>query len=322
MLQNAAHVFVTQLLGVLGNALYPLMFLTFGTAVVLKLLVVYTIKRQRWFAKEFEKRLLKYLDHTEQNEHQSFYLTTKKLLEKTYYEVFEVRGIMQRRNLDYVSSPIDRLFAIQHGCARFVKDTLKEIRFLKFNKETPRFLEISKTVVSGNAAFSKLFGWIPLGPLNDLLNLLPGLFIIAGIFGTFLGIMQGLPELGNLDLKNPDASKIVMDTFLLKISYSIASSITGIFFSVILSILFSLSQAEKTFVKLVDTYDRCLTRIWESSDNNNVPSNIEAFDEHKDPLEALAQMAVDKEFNSSKWSKRLNDKSYEGNEGDRNKKAS
>ncbi len=321
--QNIAEGIVNGLVNVLSDSVYPLMLIGFVVTLSLKLLVIYTVKRQQWFSREFEKRLIKHLDARENSTPKgSFYLSCKRLLERTYYEVFEVRGIMQRRNLDYLSSPIDRLFAIQHGCARFVKDTLKEVRFLRHNGDNPRFLEISKSVMSGNPAFSRLFGWIPLGPLNDFLNLVPGLFIIGGIFGTFLGIMQGLPELGNLDLKDPEASKVVMDTFLLKIAFSIGTSVVGIFFSVLLSILYSTVQVEKLFVKIVDTYDRCLTRLWESCENNEVPLNVVAFDEHKDPVEALAQMAVDKEATSGKWAKRLGDESEQSNEGEITKKAS
>lgn len=311
--QSMADGVVGGLVSALSDSIYPLMFLGFGVTLVLKLLVIYTVKRQQWFAREFEKRIIKHLDGRESSVPKgSFYLTCKKLLERSYYELFEVRGIMQRRNLDYLASPLDRLFAIQHGCARFVKDTLKEIRFLRHNGDNPRFLEISKSVMGGNPAFSRLFGWMPLGPLNDLLNLIPGLFIIGGIFGTFLGIMQGLPELGNLDLKDAAASKVVMDTFLIKIAFSIGTSVIGIFFSVLLSILYSVVQVEKLFVKIVDTYDRCLTRLWESSENNDIPHNIKSFDEHKDPIEALAQMAVEKEAGSGKWN----------DEGEIHKKAS
>jgi hypothetical protein len=320
--QNLADDVVRGLISALSDTIYPLMFFGFFITLALKLLVVYTIKRQQWFAKEFEKRLLKHLDGRDTTPKDSFYVSCKKLLEKTYYEVFEVRGIMQRRNLDYISSPLDRLFAIQHGCARFVKDTLKEIRFLKHNGENPRFLEISKTVMGNNPAFSRLFGWLPLGPVNDLLNLIPGLFIIGGIFGTFLGIMQGLPELSGLDIKNPEVSKDVMDTFLIKIAFSIGTSVIGILFSVLLSVVYSIAQIEKVYVKVVDTYDRCLTRLWESSASNDVPNNLAAFDEHKDPVEALAQMAVDKEATSGKWAKRLGDSGNSGDEGGITKKAS
>jgi hypothetical protein len=317
MVHGVGETIVQGLVNTLADVLHPILFTVFAATVVLKGLVIYTVRRQYWFAKEFEKRVIKYLDKRDPAQKDSFYVVGKRLLERTYYEVFEVRSIMQRRNLDYVTSPIDRLFAIQHGCARFVKDTLKEIRFLKHNGETPRFLDISKTVIGGNPCFSRLFGWIPLGPLNELLNILPGLFIIAGVFGTFLGVMEGLPELGNLDIKDSEASKIVMDTFLLKISFAIANSILGIFFSVLLSVMYALSQVEKQFVKIVDQYDRNLSRLWEASETNVVPLNLAAFDEHKDPLEALAQMAVDKEFASGRWSK-----NSENQEGEVTKKAS
>lgn len=312
--QSLADSTVQGLMNALSDAIYPLMFIGFFMTLVGKLLVIYTIKRQQWFAREFEKRLIKHLDSREAVRKDSFYVTCKKLLERTYYEVFEVRGIMQRRNLDYISSPLDRLFAIQHGCARFVKDTLKEIRFLKHDGSTPQFLEISKTVMGNNPAFSRLFGWLPLGPVNELLNLIPGLFIIGGIFGTFLGIMQGLPELSGLDIKDPETSKQVMDTFLIKIAFSIGTSVIGILFSVLLSVVYSVTQIEKVYVKVVDTYDRCLARLWESTENNDVPNNLAAFDEHKDPLEALAQMAVEKEATTGKWAKRLSDDGHKESE--------
>lgn len=185
MLQNYAQEIVDKIVYFTSEALYPVMFLTVGVTFVLKCLVIYTINRQAWFAREFEKRVIRFTDKVDSKQKLSFYMVAKRLLERTYYELFEVRGIMMRRKIDFVSSPIDRLFAIQHGCAWTVKDTLKEIRFLKYNSDTPRFLDISKTVNNANPCFSKLFGWASIGTLNNLLNIIPGLFIISGIFATF-----------------------------------------------------------------------------------------------------------------------------------------
>jgi hypothetical protein len=293
MLQNTAQALVDAVVSASSDLLFPLMFMGFGGALFLKSLVVFTIRRQWWFSKEFEKRLVRHLESKELIRQGSFFVTLKKILERTYYELFEVRGIMMRRKLDYVTSPIDRLFAIQHGAALIVKDTLHEVKFLHKDRDPP-FVDVAKSVCSKNPCFGRLFGWIPLGPLNDLLNLIPGLFIIGGIFGTFLGIMEALPELSMLDLKNADASKVVMDTFLLKISFSISTSIVGIIFSVALTVFYSLTAPEKTFIKVVDVYTRCLTRLWEASLTNDIPEKIEEFDEHRDPLEALAHLAVTK----------------------------
>ncbi len=292
-MQSTAQALVDAVVSASSDLLFPLMFLGFGIALFLKSLVAFTIRRQQWFAREFEKRIVRHLESKELVRQGSFFVALKKLLERTYYELFEIRGIMMRRKLDYVTSPIDRLFAIQHGSALLVRDTMHEVKFLHKDRD-PHFVDVSKSVCSKNPCFGKLFGWIPMGPLNDLLNLIPGLFIIGGIFGTFLGIMEALPELSQLDLKDAEGSKIVMDTFLLKISFSISTSIVGIIFSVVLTIFFALMAPEKTFLKVVDVYTRCLTRLWEASETNEVPAKLEEFDEHRDPLEALAQLAVEK----------------------------
>ncbi len=292
MIQTIVQSLVQALVSLTSDSLFPVMFLGLGATLILKGLVHLTIKRQSWFVKEFEKRVITHLEKRASNDIFSYFVECKKLLEKTYYELFKVRAVMMRRKLDYLTSPIDRLFAVQHGCARLVSDTLKETKHLKHNGEMPRFLEISQATHSYNPAFSKLFGWIPLGPLNDVLNIVPGLFIIGGIFGTFLGIMEALPELSNMDLNDAAGAKLIMDTFLLKISFSLSTSIIGIFFSVLLTVYYTLMGSEKLYARTIDIYDRSLTRIWEASTSNEIPADLNRFDEHRDPIEALAHMAI------------------------------
>lgn len=302
MLHSMIQGIIQGLANMASGVLVPLMFVGFVTALCLKSLVTFTVRRQLWFANEFEKRSTRWLEEKSQDpKPSSFYLNMKRLLERTYYELFEVRGIMMRRKLDYVTSPIDRLFGIQKGCAWCVHYILKEIRFLKHreNGDSPKFLDISKSVSARNPYFSKLFAWVSLGSVNDVLNLIPGLFIISGIFGTFLGIMEALPELGGLDLKDPEGSKLIMDTFLLKISFAISASTFGILFSVCLSIFYTLASPEKTYIKAVDIFDRCLTRMWEAASNNEVPQTISQFDENKDPIEALAHLAVESKLGNA-----------------------
>jgi hypothetical protein len=62
--------------------------------------------------------------------------------------------------------------------------------------------------------------------------LLPGLFVIGGILGTFFGIVNGLPKLAEMKLDDITTTKNIMDNFLTEISGAMISSITGIIFSV------------------------------------------------------------------------------------------
>ncbi|MDR3607800.1 MAG: hypothetical protein P4M08_10515 [Oligoflexia bacterium] len=286
--------FVLDLIVFTKALIMPTMFFVFFAAIVLRALIYYTVKREDSFVKEFERRVNFHLDGDDHLAPRSFFVLTKKLIEKTYYEMFEMRAIMKRRKLDHVMVPSDRIFLVQEGTARLVRDTLKEVQFVKYDGIRPPLLEIIKNVFSNNPCFTRVFGILPVGAFNDLLNIIPGLFIVAGIFGTFLGIMQALPELGAMDIRDPESTKLVMDTFLAKIAFSMSTSTVGIMLSVVTTVFNNFLSPERLFVKIVDRFERNLFRLWSRCDNNQLPSQIPAFDEHRDPIEALASLAIEK----------------------------
>jgi hypothetical protein len=272
----------------------PTMFMVFAFALVLRALIYYTVKREETFAKEFEKRVNAHLEADSHLASRSYFVLCKKLLEKTYYEMFEMRAIMKRRKIDHVMEPSDRIFLVQQGTAYLVRDTLKEIKFVKYDGIRPPLMELVKGVFATNPCFTRVFGVLPVGAFNDLLNIIPGLFIVGGIFGTFLGIMQALPELGAMDIKDPESTKLVMDTFLAKIAFSMSTSTVGIMLSVVTTVYNNFLSPERLFVKIVDRFERCLFRLWSRCDNNQLPEQIPNFDEHRDAIEALASMSVEK----------------------------
>jgi len=277
------------------DLLLPFMLIIFALGLVLRGLIYFTVSRELWFAQEFDKRAQSFVDSLGK-EPLSFYVTCKRLLEKTYYEMFVVRAIMSRRRPDSVQKFTDRLFMIQHGCARLVKDTLKQIRHLRYeNHQQPRFIDISKNVFENNPCFNRVFGLFPTSGFNEFLNMLPGLFIVGGIFGTFLGIMKALPDLSGMDLSDVVGTKATMDAFLLKVSFAMSTSIVGIICSVIQTILNTSLSPERAFVTCVNKFESTLVALWQVCANNERPENLPHFDEHKDSLEALAAEAVEKE---------------------------
>ncbi len=291
---QAVQPFVLQLIVFTKSFIMPTMFLVFGLSLVLRALIYYTVKREEHFAKEFEKRVNQYLEVDEVHESRSFFMTCKKLLEKTYYEMFEIRAMMKRRKADHIMEPSDRIFLVQQGMAYLVRDCLKEFKYVKYDGIRPPLVEMVKGVFANNPCFTRVFGVLPVGPFNDMLNIIPGLFIVGGIFGTFLGIMQALPELGAMDIRDPESTKLVMDTFLAKIAFSMSTSTVGIMLSVAMTVYNNFLSPERLFVKIVDRFERSLFRLWCRCDNNKLPSEIANFDEHRDPIEALASLAVEK----------------------------
>ena len=167
------------------DLLMPVMVIAFGVAVCLRLLIYFSLRREYWFAREFEKRVHAIIDEPLSRFGSSFYVSSKKLLEKTYYEIFEKKAIMKRRKMDYIDSLNDRLFLTQQGSAFLVRDTLKQIKFLKHNNTNPKLLEIVKNTFYNNPCFNKVFGIIPSSLFNDILNILPGIFIIGGNIWNF-----------------------------------------------------------------------------------------------------------------------------------------
>ncbi len=279
------------------NWLIPSMVVLFFVAIALRALIYYTVKRELWFAKEFEKRVDNYLVDNEVGSEVSFYVFTKKMLEKTFYELFEMRFFLKHSKPDFIMSLADRIFLIKQGSAWFVNDILRHIKNLRYNENShPKLFDISKKTLSRNPCFSKVFGVFPTSVMTDVLNILPGIFIILGVFGTFLGIMKALPELGAMDLGDVEATKHVMDQFLLKISFSMSTSLVGIMLSVCASFINASFAPERVFVTSVDTLESSFDTLWHISTNNSIPKGLTEFDEDRDPEEALAEQALQKEL--------------------------
>lgn len=283
---------------------FPLMVMAFVSGVCLRALVYYTVKRHDWFAREFEKRVNRYITEEATTETKiSFYVITKKLLERTFYESFENREKFRRRRNDKIMLLSDRIFLIKAGCAWLVHDILKQIKFLKYGMQPPKLLNITKNTFSKNPCFNRIFGIIPSSSTNEVLNILPGLFVIGGIFGTFLGVAKGLPELSGMSLSDPEKTKAIMDRFLVEISLSMGASILGIFFSVLMTMVNTIFSPDRMFVDVVDHFENSLDLLWNLANVNDVPKNLEPFDENRDPLEALAEASLNQELSKRKYNR-------------------
>lgn len=295
--QEFIEMMVKGLVAFASSLLLPTMVGIFVVGCILRALIYFTIKREEWFSREFEKRVHNFLDaESTYKGYYSFFVDVKVLLEKTYYELFEKRAIMKRRNPDYITTLTDRFFLIQHGVAWLVRDTLKQVKYLRHTDHNPKFLEIVKNIFQKNPCFNKLFGLIPISRFNDFLNILPGLFIIGGIFGTFLGIMEALPSLNAMDLTDVDQTKQTMNYFLTKITFSMSTSIIGIILSVMMQLFNTFFSPEKVFMNTIEKFENSLDILWNRSENNRHHTDIADFDEHRDPIEALAEDALLREL--------------------------
>jgi hypothetical protein len=269
----------------------------FAGAVILRGLIYYTVRRHEWFAREFERRVNREIDGETpgRSKEASFYQLVKRQLERTYYESFEQRDRHARRRHDGVMSASDRIFLVKPGCAWLVKDLLKQIKFLKWTEETPKLSHITRATLHHNPCFNRVLGVVPIAALNDFLNLLPGLFVVAGILGTFLGIKGGLTTLGGMNLADLETTKNIVDNFLHEIAFAMSASIVGIVFSLALHVWNTFLSPDRVYVQLVDRFESALDLIWYRSDNNDFPRDDKPFDADRDPIEALAEEALNME---------------------------
>ncbi|MGE0528964.1 MAG: hypothetical protein AB7P49_18015, partial [Bdellovibrionales bacterium] len=123
------------------------------------------------------------------------------------------------------------------------------------------------------------------------------LFVVAGILGTFVGIAGGLQELGGMNLQDLENTKNIMDRFLQEIAFAMKTSIVGIVLSLVAHVVNVMFSPERVFVSMIDRFESSLDLLWYRSDNNDYPRSEREFDEHRDPVEALAEDAVNVEVN-------------------------
>ena len=272
--------------------LMPFLLLSFCLAVAVRLFITVIINRQRHFVKEFCKRV----HHdilTNPNSRGSFYNMVKRFLARTYFESFELRAKYKRRNEDHLMTIGDRVFLIQDGIIRLIDDFLKHVKYLpKNSRQQPNFNEITSNAFSSNPVFNRVFGLFSMSRTNEILNILPGIFIVAGIFGTFLGIMKALPELTHMDITDAAASKAVIDSFLINISFALTTSILGIILSILMSFLNTFLSPESTYVEIIDTFKSATEILWNKCEDNELDNLPEFKSTRESEAEDAFELAI------------------------------
>ena len=280
--------------------LMPFLIIAFILAIIVRLLITVVINRQRRFVKEFCKRVHQDI-LANPDAKGSFYILARRFLAKTYFESFELRAKYKRRNEDHIMTIGDRVFMIQDGIIRLIDDFLKHIKYLRKDpSHNPNFHELSNNAFASNPVFNRIFGVFSMSRTNEVLNILPGIFIVLGIFGTFLGIMRALPELTGMDITDAAASKVVIDSFLIKISFALSTSILGIILSIAMSFLNTLLSPESTYVEIIDSFKAVAEILWNKCENNDLTNLGEFVSDRDTESEEAFEIAI-----ANMYSKRM-----------------
>lgn len=126
----------------------------------------------------------------------------------------------------------------------------------------PNFMELSRRVLRQDPLWTTIVMIIPVDTLQRILGILPGLFIIGGIFGTFIGITAALPMIATIDLSDLDGAAPILNSFVANIAYSMKTSIAGIIYSVILTLLNTIFPITSVRTEITEGLARTFEHIW------------------------------------------------------------
>lgn len=134
----------------------------------------------------------------------------------------------------------------------------------------PNFDELSNRVLNKDPFWTRILGVVPIDTLQRILSIMPGLFIIGGIFGTFIGITAALPMIATIDLGDLDAAGPILNAFVANIAFSMKTSIAGIIYSVILTLLNTLFPIASMRSEVREGVARTFEHIWNRVHNDKL----------------------------------------------------
>lgn len=254
--------FLSHLLAWSAAWLMPLMVFVFFGALLARLVVYILIKSENRFTLEFEKRVYLHRDRKyPETQKLEFHQCVELLLSKACNETYVLPATKRSRKGDAALSLANRMFMIQDGAYRLSKSTVENLQFCT-KGSTPNFDIVVTQAFTSNLYFNKIFGIIPVDLVDETLAILPGLLVVAGIFGTFVGIMQGLPVLRNIDVTNTAATSKILNEFLTSMAYSVGTSVVGVFLSVILTMVNTWTAWDNLCSGLVERFRNSLMFLW------------------------------------------------------------
>ena len=130
------------------------------------------------------------------------------------------------------------------------------------NQTPPNFTELTHRIMSQDPHWTKVMKHFPIDGVSRMIDMRPGIFIVLGVFGTFIGISMALPEIAQIDFNDLDKSADTLMRFVLSVTYAMKTSIAGIFFSLILTVLNTLSPITDTRKRVFKKLETSLQMLW------------------------------------------------------------
>lgn len=158
------------------------------------------------------------------------------------------------------------------------------------NPSPPNFTELTNRIMNQDKSWSKLRKIIPIDIVIRMVDILPGLFIVFGVFGTFIGISMALPEIVKLDFNDIEGSSVVLNTFVLNVTYAMKTSIAGIFFSILMTILNTAYPIKEVRHRIFKKMETSLQTLWYHVHSDESPEKqlVKNFSQMLDVLNEIS----------------------------------
>lgn len=269
----------------IGQLLVPLLLITFFVALFVKICIYYQSRRQLHFLSGVETHTHRHIDGQSPYTagKRDFHQLVSAILQRTYTDstIWRPRLVYNRKE-DSDIKVLTAVFMTDRGVRELMSDTLKQVRYYTSSGRSSDWDRTANYILSSNPYFTKLFGRLSVVGANRFFTVLPSIFIVVGILGTFLGIVMGLPALATLDPKDVVAAQAILGDFLGSMALAMNSSVFGIVLSVLFTLVNSIMSVNSNMLQTRDKLSQCLALLWQESNAPDEKRNQRAELAEKD----------------------------------------
>lgn len=151
---------------------------------------------------------------------------------------------------DYVGSKHGLIASIQNESSVFT------------SRIPPNFGQLTERILNDDKNWSKVFGFFPVDGVTRILDVLPNIFIVLGVFGTFVGISMALPEIAQINFSNLETSGEILSRFVKNVAFSMDTSIVGIIYSLGLTLLNTLFPVDASRQGTFEKVENVVETLW------------------------------------------------------------
>ncbi|MEK6623587.1 MAG: hypothetical protein AABY86_01380 [Bdellovibrionota bacterium] len=151
---------------------------------------------------------------------------------------------------DYVGSKHGLIASIQNESSVFN------------SRVPPNFGQLTERILNDDKNWSKVFGFFPVDGVTRILDVLPNIFIVLGVFGTFVGISMALPEIAKINFSNLETSGEILSKFVSNVAFSMNTSIVGIIYSLGLTLLNTLFPVDASRHGTFEKVESVIETLW------------------------------------------------------------